>query len=86
MSRIVDEHGWPIDDDDYEEQPKKTNFDRLKDLDAERVAALFCSTGHCLPKMLDGNYPKERCSRYSNKCKECITDYLHSEVTDDDLN
>ena len=75
--RIVDEHGWPI-DEDVEEQP--TNFDRLKSLEAEEVATLFCSVGHCLPKMLDGNYPKCRCQKFSNNCVECITDYLESEA------
>ena len=79
--RIVDEHGWPI-DEDVEEKP--TNFDRLKELDAEEVASLFCSVGHCLPKLLDGNYPAERCLKFSNNCKECITDYLYSEVKDNE--
>lgn len=61
-----------------------TNFDRLKELDAEQVATLFNSVGHCLPKMLDGKYPEERCVKFSNECKECITDYLQSEVTDNE--
>ena len=82
MSRYVDEHGYPY--DEYEEQPTKTNFDRLKELDEEEVSSLFNSVGHCLPKMMDGDYPKDRCLKFSNGCKECITDYLRSEVTDND--
>ena len=79
--RIVDEHGYP--EDDFEEEPAKTNFDRLKELEAEDVANLFCMTGHCLPKMLDGDYPRERCLKFSTKCIACITDYLQSEVKED---
>ena len=77
MARYVDENGYPY--DDYEEQPKKTNFDRLMELDAEEVATLFCSLGNCLPKMLDGEYDEERCLKFA-KCKDCIADYLQSEV------